>query len=115
MGLELNCRPPGGSTIDMFNYANDIDIFQEYVNLVLENKFKATITRAYICAYISRKSQYHYQHTEAEIYAKFSDYLIETQHIPGVFASMMGDVGYIVKATAEEKVAEMIHFIHERK
>lgn len=112
MGLELNCRPPGGSTIDMFNYANDIDVFQEYVNIVLENKFKAKITRPYYCAYISRKSQYNYIHTEEEIYAQFPEYMIATQHIPGVFATMMGDVGYLVKAASQEKVAEMINFIH---
>ncbi len=28
--LEVNIRPPGGLTLDMFNYANDIDIYRQY-------------------------------------------------------------------------------------
>ncbi|MFP4310342.1 MAG: acetyl-CoA carboxylase biotin carboxylase subunit family protein, partial [Desulfococcaceae bacterium] len=37
VGLEVNARPPGGLTTDMFNYANNIDIFQEYARVVVEN------------------------------------------------------------------------------
>lgn len=34
--LEINCRPLSGLTIDMWNYANDFDVFNEYAHIVKE-------------------------------------------------------------------------------
>jgi len=40
-------RPPGGMTTDMFNYANDIDIYREWAHVVVYNRFTAQYTRPY--------------------------------------------------------------------
>lgn len=114
-GLEINCRPPGGMTIDMFNYANDIDIFEEYANVVKDNEFKAELTHPYHCLYISRKHHIDYVHTQDEIKTKFADDLMVETQIPGVFASAMGDIGYILRTPSEKRIDEMIHFISERQ
>ena len=53
--MEINCRPPGGFTMDMFNYANDIDMYAEYANIVTGKPFSAKVTRPYYCGYVSRK------------------------------------------------------------
>ncbi|MCX6112485.1 MAG: ATP-grasp domain-containing protein, partial [Proteobacteria bacterium] len=37
IALEVNMRPPGGLTTDMFNFANDINIYQEWANVVVNN------------------------------------------------------------------------------
>ncbi len=55
LGLEVNMRPPGGLTTDMFNYANDINIYYEWANVILYNRFLANYTRPYHTAYIGRK------------------------------------------------------------
>ena len=47
LGLEVNMRPPGGLTTDMFNYANDINIYYEWANIILYNRFTANFTRPY--------------------------------------------------------------------
>lgn len=114
MGLEINCRPPGGVTIDMFNYANDFDIFTEYANVVKENHFKAPLSRPYHCAYVSRKDKYAYTHTDEEIYANYGQYIVDKQTIPGVFSTMMGNVGYIIKTEEEEKLIEILSYIQAR-
>ena len=59
VGLEVNMRPPGGLTTDMFNFANDIDIYYEWANIILHNRFSASITRPYHCAYIGRKFHFY--------------------------------------------------------
>ena len=41
IALEVNCRPPGGLTIDMWNYSNDFDVFKEYANIVKYNHFES--------------------------------------------------------------------------
>lgn len=113
-GLEINCRPPGGITIDMFNYANEIDIFSEYANVVKDNEFKAELTRPYHCIYISRKNHIPYIHTQEDVKSKYGDELVMVTQIPGVFAQAMGDVGFILRTPSEELVEEIIQFISER-
>ena len=55
VALEVNMRPPGGLTTDMFNYANDIDIYGEWAHVVVHNHFTSKITRPYHCCYVGRK------------------------------------------------------------
>jgi len=57
VAIEVNMRPPGGLTMDMFNYANDIDLYREWANIVVHNQFAARYDRPYHCAYIGRKSR----------------------------------------------------------
>lgn len=114
-GLEINCRPPGGMTIDMFNYANEIDIFAEYANVVKDNEFKAELTRPYHCLYISRKDRIVYVHSEEEVKEKYQEELVMETHVPGVFAQTMGDVGYIFRTPAEEVLDDMIQFVSKRQ
>ncbi len=45
--------PTGGLTVDMWNYSEDIDIYYEYANIVMNNCFHAPVTRPYYCAYVS--------------------------------------------------------------
>ena len=37
-GLEVNMRPPGGYSPDMMNYANDIDVYQIWADMVCYDK-----------------------------------------------------------------------------
>ncbi len=112
--LEVNMRPPGGATIDMFNYANDFDIFKEYANLIANKKFEAKLTRPYICCYVSRKNTFNYKHSEDEIREKLADDYISTLSIPGIFATIMGDVGYLFKCKTKKVLFEHIDFISRK-
>lgn len=111
MALEINCRPPGGVTIDMFNYANDIDIFKEYASVVKTNKFKAEITRPYTVAYIARQDHLRYLHDDNEIKEYLGDKVVWSNSVPGIFSELMGSLGYIVRATDEAGLFEAIEFV----
>lgn len=113
MAIEINCRPPGGLTIDMFNYANDIDVFKEYATVVTENKFNAKLTRPYNCFYIAHKNEKNYVHSEQETREKYGKQLVDIQHVPGVFSAIMGDQGYIFKTETMEEMYEIIDFVRE--
>ena len=62
VALEVNLRPPGGLTTDMFNYANDIDIYREWARVVAHNRFTATGSRPYHVGYVGRKRGKRYVH-----------------------------------------------------
>lgn len=115
IALELNCRPPGGVTIDMFDYANNMDIFKEYANVVKENRFHAKITRPYTVAYVSRQNHYQYKYNDQYIRNHLGNQLVWTNSIPGIFSQLMGSVGYIVKAETEEDLFAAIQYINVKE
>ncbi|WP_386697658.1 acetyl-CoA carboxylase biotin carboxylase subunit family protein [Lonepinella sp. MS14436] len=113
--LEINCRPPGGLTIDMWNYANDFDVFKEYANIVTENKFYTKITHPWNVVYISRKANQNYTHSIDQVCEKFADNIISVQTVPGVFAKIMGEHGILARADSIEKMREIVQFAQKKQ
>ncbi|NLN97352.1 MAG: ATP-grasp domain-containing protein [Eubacteriaceae bacterium] len=111
VGLEVNCRPPGGMTMDMFNYANDIDMYSEYANIVLGEDFSAPITRPYYCCYIARKHRRHYVHSREDIDHNYGEYILSNVEMPDIFSAVMGNYGYLFRCETEEKMMEIIDYI----
>jgi hypothetical protein len=91
-------RPPGGLTTDMYNYANDIDIYAEYANMIVHNRFDAQVTRPYYCAYIGRKQHIPYALSHQEVLSEFRNMLVLHQTMSPVVRSALGDYGYIVRS-----------------
>ncbi|MGX7092705.1 ATP-grasp domain-containing protein [Hutsoniella sourekii] len=113
--LEINCRPPGGSTIDLWNYGNDFDIFDQYAQVVKNNEFTAELTRPYHVAYISRIDEVDYVHSHDDIYRHYGDEILYDIVHPGVFAAVMGNIGYVFKTPSEDKLYEILDYISERQ
>jgi biotin carboxylase len=110
--LEINIRPPGGMTLDMFNFANDIDIYDIYADLVLTGKADFSYSRPYHCAYISRKNRIAYRHTHDEILKKFRMIMRYEGPIHKLFIRGMGNYAYIVATPYIEEIQEAIAFVH---
>ena len=114
MALEVNCRPPGGLTIDMWDYANDFDVFNEYAHIVKDNRFEAHITRPYNVVYIARKANKHYAHSIEDIETKFGHHIIEIESVPGIFAKIMGEVGILARTETMNEMRDIICFAHAK-
>lgn len=113
--LEVNMRPPGGPTIDMFNYVNDFDIFKEYANIVTKNQFDAPIRRLYNCGYASRKYGKHtYRYTADDVRSKAGQALITIQHIPGIFSAILGDEGYLIRSPKLDDLFALLQVVRQR-
>lgn len=108
-------RPPGGMTTDMWNYANDIDIYNEYANVVVDNRFVAPVNRPYFCAYFSRRNGRVYCHSHEELLSVFSEQIVSHSPISGVFAAALGDYGYLARSPYLEELAEMADWIFEQQ
>lgn len=112
--LEVNMRPPGGLTTDMFNFANDIDIFYEYANVVVNNRFDAQISRRYACAYVGRRAALNYRHAPEAVRAAFPLQVVYSGIIDGAFSAAIGDYGFLVRSPDEDEVAAIAAFIQEK-
>ena len=111
-GLEVNMRPPGGFTTDMFNYACDIDIYRAWAELLVYRRTELPYTRKYHCCYTSRKNNQRYRHGHEDIMIRYGDVMAQVASVPGVFSSALGDIGYIFRSTKLDDIFKIINFIH---
>ncbi len=113
--LEVNMRPPGGLTIEMFNYANDIDIYCEYANVVLHNRFEAKVKRPYFCAYVGRRSDFDYKLSVEEVLHAYPKQAVHHEQISGIFSAAIGDYGFILRSPDEEELFTILDAIVEKE
>jgi biotin carboxylase len=113
VALEVNMRPPGGLTTDMFNFANDMNIYQEWANVVVNNKFQAKYDRKYHCCYIGRKYANNYIHTRHDILEKYGKNIVMDTVIPDVFSAAIGNYAYVARHAELAKILEIAKYILE--
>lgn len=113
IGLEINVRPPGGLTVDMFNYANDIDIFTEYANIVQGKPFSRDISRKHVCFYAGRKHGKPYRLSIEEVLARHGASIIHHQLIDSIFSAAIGNYGFIIRTAAIEDGQAIVSDIHQ--
>lgn len=111
--VEMNMRPPGGVMLDVINYANDIDLFQQWANVVVHNAFTAAYSRPYHCAFVARRHQIPYAHTHADVLQVCAPVLVHHEPVSPVFSAAMGDYAYLVRSPDLDAVMQAIAFIHE--
>jgi ATP-grasp domain len=114
VALEVNMRPPGGMTTDMFNYACDIDIYKEWANIIVHDKFTSEFTRKYHCCYIGRKFNRSYVHSNEEITDAFGDKIMHQEAISGIFSAALGDYGYLIRSPDLDEIHSIAEYIHQQ-
>lgn len=107
VALELNARLPGGKIVDMFNYANDINIFEQYAKVVTENVFDAELTRPYSCFYVGRKDSLNYKRTLEDILEAYKDEIVHHYKVEKIFSLAIGDYGIIFRTKDHENGLEI--------
>jgi len=113
VSLEVNMRPPGGYTTDMFNFACDIDIYRIWAELLVKNRTDVDYARNYHCCYASRKFNRHYVHSQADILSRYGNFMVQIESVPGVFSSALGDIGYMFRSKNLDEIMEIVRFIHK--
>ena len=113
VALEVNMRPPGGFTTDMFNYACDFDIYQIWASMLVDGRTNLNFRRNFHCCYASRKMNHHYVHSHEDIMSKFGKHMLKIESVPGVFSSALGDIGYIFRSSSLEQILDIVAFIHK--
>lgn len=114
VALEVNMRPPGGLSVDMFNYANDMDIFREYANLLSTGKISQRAQHPYFCTYVGRKDHIHYKRPHEQVVAEYGPLIAHHERINGIFAGAIGNYGYILRHPDLKTLLEAAQGIQER-
>jgi hypothetical protein len=106
VALEVNMRPPGGLSVDMMNFANDFDFFQEWANVVVRGQFESVITRPYACLYVMRRDGRPYALSQDDVLREYGPLIILEQRMDRMFSAAMGDHAFVLRsADAHELTA----------
>ena len=114
VALEVNMRPPGGLSIDMFNNANDIDIFREWVNVLTYGSVSQQAKHPYFCTYVGRKDHIRYKRSHEQVMAEFGPLVAHHERISGIFAGAIGNYGYILRHPDLSTLLQAAQAIQER-
>ncbi len=113
VGLEVNMRPPGGYTVDMFNFANDFDFYSAWANMVVNGRFEATVDRRYACMYVSRRDGRRYAMLHEDVLREFAPLIAFETRMERVIAPAMGDQAFILRAVELDELFEAAQRIQE--
>jgi len=115
--LELNARPPGGISLDLFNYANDFDIFQRYAQCVSSIPVEPKLGNAYHILYIGLKQDNDHKRvlSRQDIESKYAPLLKTQASIPEVFAPAIGQHAYVFKSESVSDILEIAQQVTHRK
>lgn len=97
VALEVNMRQPGGLTVDMWNYANDLDFYRAWAQVVVHGTAQVATTRPYACLWAGRKHGRPYRLSYGEALARAGDRLVVHAPVEPVFAAAIGDEGFILR------------------
>jgi hypothetical protein len=96
--LEINVRPPGGFTLDMMNYACDIDLFRWWADLVVHDRSDLPFNRKYHVAHASRRDGVHYRLDHKNLLAELGELVVVHREIPRALSDAMGNYAYFLRS-----------------
>ncbi len=113
IALEANLRPPGGLSMDLFNYSTDSDLYRSYAQLVNGEKLTLKQKPPYCSVYIGRKEGEGIKHVNSieDALEKYKDLFVYNGPIASIFAAAIGNYGIILRDKDKESLEEAIQFI----
>jgi hypothetical protein len=113
VALEVNMRQPGGLTVDMWNYGGEIDAYRAWAEIAVRGTASLPPERPYVALYAGRRTGRAYRLSEAEIAARFGGLVVLHQRIDDVFASNIGNEGWIMRGPELEPLRDAARAIQE--
>ncbi|MEE1312125.1 MAG: carbamoylphosphate synthase large subunit [Lachnospiraceae bacterium] len=113
VALEVNMRPAGGWTPDMYNYANSVDVYSIWADMVVYDKTYVDLTqKKYFAVYASQRYGKPYIHSHDDIRSRYADKIVLDEEIPEAISGAMGNHMWTVRVETEEEKNEFINYVH---
>ena len=112
IALELNARPPGGLSLDLFNYANDFDIYQMYAAMISGDVLEEINQNKHHILYLGLKNTNANQrvHSVQTVLDRYGSALRTRTAIPDVFASAIGNDALVFKDSSLARLLRIAAF-----
>ena len=113
VALEVNVRPPGGYSLDMMNWACDIDLCRAWARSVVCGESHFDYERKYNVAHVGRRERFRYRHPHESVLKELSPLLVTHVQFPKVFSTAMGEYVYFLRHPELKALREAIAYVEE--
>jgi hypothetical protein len=112
--LEVNIRPPGGYTVDMWNFQGDVDMYRGWGDLLVQGRLREPPARPWFVTWVGRKGRFRYAWTADELRGRLGPLLVHHARVEDVFARAIGQEGFILRAPTLEPIVEAADLIRQK-
>lgn len=104
IGLEVNMRPAGGYTPDMYNYAYETDVYKIWADMIVFGKVTKPLGNRHYCAFVGRRDGKRFVMDDQAIQAKYGANMKMQRRVPDALSGAMGNQMYIAIFQTEEEM-----------
>ena len=104
VGLEVNMRPCGGYTPDMYNYAYETDVYKIWADMIVFNESTKPIGNRHYCAFVGRRDGRTYAMDHEAIMEKYGHCMKMQGRIPDALSGAMANVMYVCNFDTKEQM-----------
>lgn len=112
--IEVNMRPPGGPTLDMCNFACDIDLYRVWAEMITGQLHGFSYERKYHCMTICRRFKNQYAHSHEQILDRARGLIVHYDSVAPIYYATMGDFYYVVRSPHLDELQDLQRYIHSR-
>jgi ATP-grasp domain-containing protein len=114
VALEVNIRPPGGLTVDMWNYQNDVDLYRGWGHLLVQGRLPDRATRPWFVTWVGRKDRFRYALGGDELRRRLGDLVVHHARVEDIFSRAIGNEGFILRSPELEPIVEAAAAIRQK-
>ena len=116
LGLEVNMRPPGGISPDMENFANGVDTYQMWADVMAFDKTQMKMDNPHhFCGFCGRRDSKEYVLDHNAVMERFGSKLVMAERVQPALAGIMGDQTYVGLYETEEEMFDVFRQMLECK
>lgn len=113
--LEINVRPPGGWSIDLMNFAADVDLYRMWAATVAGREVAPVqLPHRSFVAHVGRRSWHRYRRSDEEAARDLGPALVGMPAVPRIFGEAMGSPVYLIRHHDEGELERLIGLVLER-
>lgn len=102
LGLEVNMRPAGGYTPEMYNYSQETDVYKIWADMVAFDTNTKNIGNHHFCAFYSRRDGKTYKLDDYEVMSRYGHCMKMWGRIPEALSGAMANQMYVANFDTEE-------------
>ena len=113
LGLEVNMRPAGGYTPEMYNYAAETDVYKIWADMICYDVSTKPEGSRHYCAFIGRRDGKNFVMDHDAIMAKYGRCMKMWGRIPEALSGAMANQMYVCNFDTEEEMLQYYRDLQE--
>lgn len=114
IGLEVNMRPSGGYTPEMYNYAYETDVYKIWADMIAFDCNTLPMDRPHhFGAFIGRRDHRNYKMQHEDILREYGHCLKMSSRVPDALSALMANQMYLCNFDSEEEMWQYYHKLSE--